>query len=167
MMEQFQAQFSEPVFWVAVSFLILMALGLKPLVKFAIGALDKRSAQINADLKQAAELRKEAEALLASYQQKQKEMLGEAERILQQTKSDAQAMAERAEAELKDSLEKRRAMAMQRIAQAETKAVQLVQQHVVDIAIAAAKTVVVEQMAGGYSADMLKLATADIDKKIH
>jgi F-type H+-transporting ATPase subunit b len=70
-----QHQLQEPPFWVAVSFLILMALALKPLIRFASGALDKRSAQIDADLKAAARLRAEAEELLALYQQKQKEML--------------------------------------------------------------------------------------------
>lgn len=162
-----QAQLQEPTFWVAVSFLILMALALKPLVRFANGALDKRSAQIDADLKEAARLRAEAEALLAVYKQKQKEMLAEAEKLLQQAKADAQSLAEKAEIELKDSLEKRRQMAMQRIAQSEAKAVQMVQQNVVDIAVSAAKTVLCEQLAAGNAADVMRLAVADVDRKIH
>jgi F-type H+-transporting ATPase subunit b len=164
---QLHGQLQEPAFWVAVAFLILMALGLKPLVKFAITALDKRSAQIDADLKEAARLRAEAEALLAAYQQKQKEMLAEAEKLLQQAKADAQSMAEKAEAELKDSLEKRRQLAIQRIAQSEAKAVQMVQQNVVDIAVSAAKVVLGEQLAAGQAMEVMKLAIADIGKQVH
>lgn len=162
-----QNQLQEPAFWVAVAFLILMALALKPLLKFATNALDKRSAQIDADLKEAARLRAEAEALLAAYQQKQKEMLAEAEKLLQQAKADAQSMAEKAEAELKESLEKRQQLAVQRIAQSEAKAVQMVQQNVVDIAVSAAKVVLGEQLVAGQAMDVMRLAVSDIGKKIH
>lgn len=157
----------EPAFWVTVSFVAFFLLSGKTLWKIFTSALDKRSAQIQSELEEAMRLRTEAQEILATYQSKQKEALQEADRILQQTKADAQAMAAKAEAELKDTLEKRKSLAMSRIAQAEAKAVQTVQQHVVDIAVSAAKIVVTEQISAGHAQEMLKLATSDIEKKLH
>lgn len=156
-----------PVVWVAVSFVVFFLLTGKTLWKAITSGLDKRSAQIQHELEEAMRLRAEAQELLAAYQKKQKEALQESERILQQTKADAQLMAEKAEVDLKESLEKRRALAMARIAQAEVKAVQAVQQHVVDIAVSAARVVVTEQIASGHANELLKLATSDIEKKLH
>jgi F-type H+-transporting ATPase subunit b len=157
----------DPVFWVAVSFVLFFFLSGKTLWKLITSGLDKRSADIKAELEEAMRLRAEAQEILATYQKKQKDALNEAERILQQTKADAQLMAEKAEAELRDSLEKRKNLAMTRIAQAEAKAVQAVQQHVVDIAVSAARVVVSEHIASGYGAELLKLATTDVEKKLH
>ncbi len=157
----------DPVFWVGVAFVAFVAMVAKPLWKIIASALDSRGAKIQQELDEAVRLREEAQAILVSYQQKQKEVLEEAQRILQQTQADAKAMAVQAEAELKVSLEKRKAMAMSRIAQSETKAIQAVQQHVVDIAINAAKLIVVEQLKSGQSEELIKLAASDIEKKLH
>jgi F-type H+-transporting ATPase subunit b len=162
-----EAFYEHPTFWVAVAFAILVVSAAKPLWKMATAALDKRAAQIRYDLEEAARLHQEAKQILESYQQKQQQAVQEAESIIQQTKADAQAMAERAEAELKTSLDKRHAMAVQRIEQAETKAVQMVQQHVVDIAINAARHLIAEQISQGNAAEMLALATRDVERKLH
>jgi F-type H+-transporting ATPase subunit b len=162
-----EKQLHEPAFWVAVAFVILVAVALKPLWKLATKALDARGDEIRRELEQARTLRAEAEQILASYQQKQKDVLQQAEQMLQQAKADAVSLGERAEAELKEALEKRRAMAMSRIAQAETKAVQLVQQHVVDIAVSASKIILSEKLAAGYGEELLSLAARDIEKKLH
>ena len=119
------------------------------------------------ELEEAVRLREEAQTIVADYRKKEHESLEEAERIVEQTKVDAQQMADRAEADLRDALEKRKTMALQKIAQAETKAVQAVQEHAVDIAISAAKVVVEDQIAQGNADHLIKLASADIEKKIH
>lgn len=159
--------FSDPAFWVLVSFSVFFILAWKPVWKAVTTALDARSAQIREELDKAVRLREEAQAILARYQKQERESLLEAERIVEQTKADAKAMAEKAEADLKSSLEKRKQIAMNKIAQAETKAMQAVQQHVVDIAASAARTVIQEELAKGQAAELLKLATNDIERKVH
>lgn len=161
------AALENPILWVAVSFVIFCLLSGKKLWQIITAALDSRSQKIKAELEEAVRLREEAQTLLNAYQQRQQEVLAEAERILTQTKADAKAIAEKAEADLQQSLEKRKAMAMQRIAQSETKAIQAVQQHVVDIAISAAKMVVTDQLKAGYGQELIKLAASDVEKKLH
>lgn len=159
--------FHQPTFWVLVSFVIFIALVWKPLGRIIIHALDSRSEKIKAELEEAVRLREEAQTILANYQKKEQESLAEAERIVEQTKADAAAMARKAEMELKDTLEKRKALAISKISHAETKAIQAVQEHVVDIAVSAAKTVVQEHIASGKGDELVKLATADIERKLH
>jgi F-type H+-transporting ATPase subunit b len=159
--------FSDPSFWVTVSFIIFILLAARPVSRKIATALDARSEQIRRELDEAVRLREEAQAILASYQKKQRESMAEAERILQQTREDAQAMAEKAEADLKSSIEKRKKLAMEKIEQAEKQAMQAVQSHVVDIAVSAARAVISEQMASGKTDDLMKLATSNIERKLH
>lgn len=158
---------ASPATWVLISFVLFILLVWKPFSKLVTSALDKRSAQIKFELEEAVRLREEAQAILADYRKREQESLAEAERIIEQTKQDAEKMADTAEEELKRSLERRKAMAMAKIAQAETKAMQMVQEHVVDIAISAARATIQEQVSAGKSDELIKLATSEVDKKLH
>jgi F0F1-type ATP synthase membrane subunit b/b' len=42
-----------------------------------------------------------------------------------------------------------------------------VQTHVVDIAVSAARAVIQEQISSGNTQDLVKLATASIERKVH
>ncbi len=159
-----EALIHDPSFWVAVSFFIFIALVWKPISKALATALDDRAKQIDTELREAVALREEAQSLLAEYQRKQRENMDEAKRIIEQTKADAQAMAQRAEQDLRDTLEKRKAMAMEKISQAETAAVRMVQQNVVDIAISASRTMIEDNAQG---AELIDLALEDVNHKLH
>ena len=156
--------YEDPAFWVAISFVIFVALAWKPLAKFLTSALDARSERIATELREAVSLREEAQSLLAEYQKKQRENMEEAKRIVEQTKADAQAMAQRAEQELRDTLEKRKALAMEKIAQAEIAAVRMVQQNVVNIAVGASREMIGDSANGS---DLIDLALDDIKQRLH
>jgi len=67
--------------------------------------------KIRADLDEAKSLREEAQALLASYQRKQKEAEEQAEEIVKQARKDAENMAVSARKDLAERLERRAAQA--------------------------------------------------------
>lgn len=157
----------EPLFWVAVSFVIFLAGVWKPLTKAILGGLDKRGEEINNELRRAKALREEAEELLADYQKKYNAAVKEAEAMVARTQEDAAALAERAEADLKEALEKRMKLAADKIALAEKKALEDVQNHVVDIAISAAREVIQQQLESGKGEDLVRLAAADVARKVH
>lgn len=159
--------FSDAKFWVLAAFLTFGALLGKKLWKFATGALDTRSARIEGELVAARRLREEAQAVLTSYQKKQKECLAEAESIVEKSRADAAAMARAAETELKAALDARTKLALEKIEQEETRALQEVQHHVIDIAIAAARELIVEHLSKTPADELIKLAVADIERKIH
>ena len=159
-------QHSDPGIWVLVAFILFVGLAWRPLSRMVVQALDARSQQIRDELDEAVRLREEAQSILASYEKKQRESMAEAERIVEQTKADAKQLAENAEKELYATLEKRKKLAMNKIAQAETQAIQAVQQHVVDIAVSAAKVVIREEM-DNQDSELIKLALSDVEQKLH
>jgi F-type H+-transporting ATPase subunit b len=157
----------DPRLWVAVSFVIFVALAYKKLATFTCRSLDDRSARIRHELDEARRLREEAEAVLAQYKQKQAEILKEAEDMLANARKDADAMRAYAEKELGAQLDNRTKQAMDRIAQEEAQAVSDVRNHVVDIALAAARALVIDQVSKLPQDELVKLAVSDIERKLH
>lgn len=162
-----EAFYADAEFWVLVSFIGFVLLAFVPLRKALNNVLDARSAQIASELEQAKRLREEAEELLATYQKKQQEALRESEALLASTKKEAELIAKQSEADLARSLEKRKALALEKIAQAETKALQDVKAHVVDITVAVARTIITEELKRSGNDDVVKQAAAELERKLH
>ena len=131
--------FTNPEFWVGVSFVIALGLLLKLGGSNFIGALDAHGARIAAQLDEARKLREEAEALLAEQQRKQRDAINEAKDIIAHAHSEAERISGEAAAELERSLRLRELHARESIAVSEAKAVTEVRGVVVDIAIEAAR----------------------------
>lgn len=157
----------DPRIWVSISFLTFLALTARPLGRMIAGQLDARAAKIRAELETATQLRKEAEKLLAEYQQKQRDMLREAETILATARIEADHMAESAEAQLKATIDARLRQAEEKIARAEADAVRDVRAHVVDVAVAAARTVLTQKIAASGADPLVEQSLKDIGKKLH
>jgi F-type H+-transporting ATPase subunit b len=159
--------FQEPKFWVSAAFVVFVALIYKKAANFITGALDSRSQKIKEELDQASALRTEAERVLAEYKQKQAEYLKEAEQMLSKAREDAGMMRANAERELKLAMDARTQSAMDRIAQEETKAIEEVRHHIVDISLAAARSIMSERATKSDASDMVRVTLADIERKIH
>jgi F-type H+-transporting ATPase subunit b len=157
----------EPKFWVAVAFVLFVALTYKKISKILLGALDARSAKIKIELDHARRLREEAEQVLAEYKQKQAEYLKEAQSMFDRAQKDASDFGANAQAELKSALDTRMQNAIERIDQEELKAIQDVRSHVVDIALAAARALIIDHVSSMPQEELLKLALADIERKVH
>jgi F-type H+-transporting ATPase subunit b len=75
--------FSEPEFWVAVAFVILMGVfGYVGVHRTVLKALDNRAARIKAELDEARRLKDEAAKLLAEYKARQAKAEAEAQEII-------------------------------------------------------------------------------------
>lgn len=158
---------SEPKIWVTLAFFMFIGLSYRKIGNITIKVLDNRSARIQAELQQAQKLRAEAEQLLAVYKQKQSEYLQEANLMLQKARKDADTMVQTAQADLKTSLDARMQQAIEKISQEESKAINDVRSHVVDIALAAARAVIIDQVGNLSQQDLIKLALTDMERKFH
>ncbi len=157
----------EPKFWVAVAFVLVLALSYKKIGGLLVSALDERSSKIRSELARARELREQAEQLLADYKQKQADYLKEAETMLAKAREDAHLLSMQAEKDLKEAMNARTQQAVDKIAREEQQAIQEVRNHVVDIALSAARAVIVSHVGKLPQDELVKLAVADIDRKIH
>ena len=130
-------------FWVGLSFFIFVGLMLYYRVhRTVIGALDDRASRIRSELEEAQRLREEAQALLASYERKQRDAMAEIESIREHARAEAAREAELAAAKLKESLKRREELSLEKLALAETQAAQEVREAAVEAAIAAAREVI-------------------------
>ena len=84
--------------------------------------------------------------MLAEYKRKQNEASKEAEELLAHAKVEAERLAKEAETEMEAALQRREAAALEKIAQAETKALAEVRGQAVDVAIAAAGKLLSEKI---------------------
>jgi F-type H+-transporting ATPase subunit b len=159
---------STPEFWVAVSFVLFVALVIYMGVPGKItAALDARADRISKELAEANRLREEAQALLAEYQQKRKEAEAEAEAIVAQAKAEAEAYATEARAKLKETVERRTRLAEQKIAQAEVQAVKEVQSAATELAVSAAADLIAAETKGAKGAKLIDASIAALKTKLN
>jgi len=156
----------DPVFWTAVAFVIFVVLMYRPLKKALLGALDGRIEQIRTEVNEAQRLREEAQALLASYQRKQREAAQEAEEIIKQARAEAELHRKETETAMADLLKRQEALAVAKIAQAEAAAVQEVRDIAVDLAIAATQKILAEKVTGDLSDKIVDKAIAELPQKL-
>ncbi len=161
------ALIDSPTFWVAVAFVILMALILKPVTKAVLTALDARQERIRSELDEAQRLREEAQKLLAEYKRKQRDAVKEAEDLLANAKTEAKRLSQQAQAELEAVLQRREQGALDKIAQAETQALQDVRDQAVDMAISATRTLLSDNMDAAKSGDLVDQAIKELGSKLH
>ena len=144
----FTADLGDPTTWVFIAVVIfLLSLLYFGIHKKIAGALDVRADAIRNELDQARRLREEAQALLASYQRKQKEAEAQAEEIVKQARSDAENMASQARKDLAERLERRAAQAEAKIANAEAQALGEVKAKAADLAMDAAENILRTKMS--------------------
>ncbi|MBV9584899.1 MAG: F0F1 ATP synthase subunit B, partial [Alphaproteobacteria bacterium] len=134
---------ADPEFWVLLAVLVFIAIVWRPMRRFIVGTLDQRAMRIEGELEEARKLREEAEQLLAEYQKRQREAAAEAQSIVAHAREEAERIASQAARDLEQSLERRQRLAEERIAQAESKAMAEIRAAAVDVAIDAARQVIV------------------------
>jgi F-type H+-transporting ATPase subunit b len=131
--------FGKPETWVAVAFLLFIALLVYLKVpKMVADMLDGRAAKIKSDLDEARKLREEAQTLLDGYKKKRAEAEQDAVNIVEAAKREAEAYANEQRKRLGESLERRARQAEQKIAQAEASAIKDVRNAATDLAVQAA-----------------------------
>jgi len=157
----------DPETWIAVAFLAFLAVAAKPIFRAVVKGLDARAERIRNDLAEAERLRREAEALLADYQAKQRAAAEEAAGMLARAREEAQVLKKEAAANLEALLKRRERMALDKIAQAEAEAKAEVQARAVDLAVAAAALVLEQQAAGPLSARLIDQAIGELAHKLH
>lgn len=151
----------DPEFWVGVGFVLVIAILVwQGVPKMVAKMLDSRAASIAAELAEARRLREEAAALLADYKIKAAGAEREAESIILEARAEVARFSEVSRADLKAQIERRAQTAQDKIAQAETAAMNEIRALAADAAIAAAQKLIQarmdEQRAGHLIADGIK-----------
>lgn len=156
----------EPEVWLTVAFLIFIGALAKPAWKRITGGLDARAAQIETELDEARRLREEAQAALAAYQRKQRDAAKEAEAILAHAEEEAKRITASAEKTLADTLRRREQMTAERIALAQSRAVDEVKAEAVEVALAATRRLLEENLDDARRDALVDQAVKELSGKL-
>jgi F-type H+-transporting ATPase subunit b len=158
---------ANPETWVAVAFLLFIALLGKILWAKITELLDKRSAAIAKTLSDAERLR--AEALLAKGEAERTlaQATAEADAILGQAREEVARLEARAKANLENAITLREQQARDRIAQSEAAAAKHVRDTAVDVALSATRALLREQVGSGKAGSLVDEAIAELPRRLH
>jgi F-type H+-transporting ATPase subunit b len=158
----------EAEFWEAVGFVLVIAILLWKGVPGMIGKmLDQRSAVISAELNEARRLREEAARLLADYKAKAAGAEREADSILHDARAEATRFAEVSRADLSAQIARRAQAAQDRIAQAETAAMNEIRALAADSAAAAAQKLIAARMNETRAGSLISDSIKDLGAKLN
>ena len=150
--------------WVAIGFIVFVALVWRK-VGAALGSmLDERSEKISRDLKEAAALRAEALQELQTYQRLNREAAVEAKIILQSAETTAQRIRETAEKKSIAAVKRREQQASAKIKAAETAMVIELRERAAALTIATATEIIVSKLDEKASLKLVENAVLEIEK---
>jgi F-type H+-transporting ATPase subunit b len=156
-----------PEFWVAVAFVIFLAIVWKVGgFRMIVQSLDQRAETIRTELDEAKALREEAQRVLADYQRKRQEAEAEAEAIVTSARVEAERLAKDAAAKLQDFVARRTKMAEAKIAQAEAQAAADVRAAAADAAIRASE-LILRQGGAGADAGLVESGLQQVRSKLN
>src|ERR1700743_2945674 len=134
--------FEDPETWVAIAFVILMALfAYLGVHRTVLTALDHRAARIKGELDDARRLKEEAAKLLAEYKARHASAEREAQEIVESAKAEAERIAAEAKIKTEDFIARRTKTAEGKIALAEAQAIADVRSASGNAAAAAASSI--------------------------
>ncbi len=146
----------DPEFFVLLGFLVFMGILIYVgAPRVVLRALDARGEAIAAELAQAAKLRDEATALLASFEKKSAEAEANAAAIVAEARAQAEQLGVEAAERLKEFIARRTRQAEAKIALAEAQAAAEVRAAAAEHAARAAEVVLSDQMKGSAGADLV------------
>lgn len=155
-------------FVVLIAFLIFVGILLYFKIPGVVAKLlDNRAESIKFELDTARSLHEEARALLASYEQKHREMQAQAQQIVEGARREALSAADQAKADLKTSIARRLQAATDQIGSAEAAAVKAVKDQAVSVAIAAAGDLLARQMDKGAKSTLIDASIKEVAARLH
>src|SRR5271169_3322799 len=150
--------------WVAFGFFCFLALlAYLGVHRKVLASLDQRQARIKSELDEARKLRDEAQALLAEFERKGREVEG----IIASAKVEADRLAAEAKTRMEEFVARRTKMAEAKIAQAETQALADVKSAAADAAVAAAERILSVSAKGKVAEDLLARGIEDVKKRFN
>ncbi|HEV2265095.1 MAG TPA: F0F1 ATP synthase subunit B [Stellaceae bacterium] len=166
-METVRALFGEAEFWVLIAFVIAMAIVVWKARGAMLGMLDRRAEKIKAELDEARRLAEESQKALAQHQLRQRDALKEAEAIVAQARAEAERAAQEGRKDLAAALERRKRLAVEKLALEEQKALNEVRAAAVDIAVAAVRRILAEDLDAQRRAALVDQAIAALPETLH
>ena len=150
--------------WVAVGFVVFVALAWRKVSTALTSMLDERSEKIAAELKEASSLRDEALAELQNYQRLHREAAEEVKATIKSAEASAARIRETAEKNALAAIKRREQQADAKIKAAEASMVVELRERAAGLAIATATEIISSNLDEKASLALVDKAAAEIEK---
>lgn len=127
--------FESPTFWYLVSFLLFLALLGRPIIRVLLHTLNTKKSQIEADLKQAKELRDQAHKLLINAKFERESAIKIANEIMDRAHQEAFAAKEAARAEVEVFIKHQEEQLQERLKALKYESLKEVKDKIADLAV--------------------------------
>lgn len=142
----FDLFFHDPAIWVALSFAIFVIAAFALGRKMIVAGLDEKIAKIRTEIETSDRLRTEALAMLAQYQDKQKNAETEAQNIVAKATEQAKQIQAKLDAEFEESVKRREQMLKDRIARMQDQARDDIRRYAAELAMSATAEIIAQKM---------------------
>lgn len=160
--------FYEAEFWVAVAFVLLVAVfAYFGVHRTLLTALDRRRDRIKAELDDARRLKEDAAKLLSEYQSRRQSAEREAQDIIANARADAERIAAETKAKMEDFVARRTKSAETKIALAEAQAISDVRAAAAEAAVAAAAQVMSQSVKGSVADNLVAQGISEVRAKLN
>lgn len=140
---------AEAEFWVGAGLLIFLAIAVWKGRGAILSTVDANAVKVRSDLDEAARLRAEAEALLATLQAERAQAERQAAEMLANARAEAERTGAEARARSEEQIARRQQLAERKIANAEAQAAAEVKAAAAELAARAAEQILAARLAQG------------------
>jgi F-type H+-transporting ATPase subunit b len=154
-------------FWLAVSFLLVVALVFKSLRAIILTGLDKRAQRIKQELEEVYSLREQAVKTLEEFKLKQKESECEVKKIVENAEKEVERMRSSAQKELEFYLSKKTSMVIDRIATNEDRVIRELREGAIENAVSVVSLLVSEGLNEKTAENLSANFIQNLPKRIH
>ena len=156
--------FSDPQFWVAVSFILFIAAIFNPVRKMLVSSLDAQISEIKTKIEEAENLKNEAQKTLSELKKREAEVEKEIEKFKTDAENKISELKNLSSIKLSDQIEKKKILADNRIEQLLRDTNQNIKSYIADIAIEAITDILKTSLSKDKKAELINDSINDLNR---
>ena len=155
--------FSDPQFWVAVSFVLFIAAIFNPVRKMLISSLDAQISDIKSKIYEAENLKSEAQKTLDELKLRENEVEKEIDNLKIECQNKIAQLKQLSSYKLSEQIEKRRVVAQNKIEQTLRDANLSVKNYITNVAIEVTTNILQEKLTNKEKSDLIDVSIKDLN----
>ena len=156
--------FSDPQFWVAVSFILFIVAIFNPVRKMLVSSLDAQISEIKTKIEEAENLKNEAQKTLSELKKREAEVEKEIKKFKTDAENKISELKNLSSKKLSDQIEKKKILADHRIEQLLRDTNQNIKSYIADIAIEAITDILKTSLSKDKKAKLINDSINDLNR---
>ena len=155
--------FSDPQFWVAVSFILFIAVIFNPVRKILISSLDSQISEIKSKISEAENLKNEAQKTLSELKKREAEVEKEIQELKINSERKIAELKELSSKKLLEQIEKRKILAENKIEQLIRDTNLSIKNYITTVSIEATKRILQNKLTNEKKSNLINQSILDLN----